>query len=92
MRVMSRLMANAVFVTAFMVAPVLGVVSAGAATIDWAVWSNSYTAGNPGGSATATMDSNTVTYSGELISVYPNYPSWLPVSTFSGGTVGNPPP
>jgi hypothetical protein len=93
MRVMSRLMANAVFATALIVAPVLGVVSAGAATIDWAAWSNGYTAGYPsGGSDTATMGSNTVTYSGELLSVVANYPSWGPLGTFNGGTVGNAPP
>ncbi len=89
----SRLMSGVALATALMVAPVLTAVSASAATIDWAMWSNSFTTGYPsGGSATATMGSNTVTYSGELLSVVPNYPSWGPAGTFDGGTVGNAPP
>jgi len=67
-------------------------VPARAATINWAVWSNVFTPGSTGGSATATMGSTTVAYSGEVISVLANFPSWGPAGTFSGGTVGNPPP
>src|SRR3974377_748400 len=64
-----------------------------AATINWAVWSNTFTAGSTGGKATATIGSDAVTYSGEVISVFgPTLPSWGPAGTFSGGTVGNPPP
>ena len=64
-----------------------------AATINWAVWSNTFTAGSTGGKATATIGSDAVTYSGEVISVFPpTFPSWGPATTFSGGTVGNPPP
>ena len=65
-------------------------VPARAATINWAVWSNTFTPGSTGGSATATMGSTTVAYSGEVISVT-HTPSWLPATTFSGGTVGNTP-
>ncbi len=79
--------------TALIVALTLGTVSAKADAIDWALWSNNYTFGYPsGGSATATMGSNTLTYSGELQSVMANYPSWGPAGTFNGGTVGNAPP
>jgi hypothetical protein len=88
---LARMITGAI-AAAFIVAPVLGPLSAKADTIDWAVWSNSYTAGYPsGGSDTATMGSNTVTYSGELLSVVANYPSWGPLGTFNGGTVGNAP-
>ena len=76
--------------TALIVTPTLGTVSAEAATINWAVWSNVFTPGSTGGSATATMGSTTVAYSGEVISVT-HTPSWLPATTFSGGTVGNTP-
>lgn len=90
---MNRSVSSVALATALMVAPVLGTVSARAATIDWAVWSNSYTTGYPsGGSASATMGTNTVTYSGELLSVVANYPSWGPAGTFNGGTVDNAPP
>jgi len=79
--------------TALIVALTLGTVSAKADVIDWALWSNNYTPGYPsGGSATATMGSNTLTYSGELLNVVANYPSWGPAGTFNGGTVGNAPP
>ena len=64
-----------------------------ATTITWAAWSSVYTAGSTGGKATATIGSDAVTYSGEVISVFPpSFPSWGPATTFSGGTVGNPPP
>ena len=75
------------------VATALAIGSAQAAVIDWANWSNTFTAGNPaGGSATATVGGNTATYSGQLIDLIDNYPSWGPPGTFNGGNVGNPPP
>ena len=88
MRMTTKLLASCAIAATFLVAPVLGTLSAKAATIDWANWSNTYTAS----SATATIGSNSVTYTGTLNSVVANYPSWLPASTFSGGTVGNAPP
>ena len=65
--------------------------SAGAATIDWTYWS-SPSPSPTAGSATGAAGGVGVSYSGEVESLVPNYPSWTPVGTFSGGTVGNPPP
>ncbi len=59
--------------------------SAFASTINWTTWSSN-TAGAISGLGV------TVTYSGQLFGLASGYPSWTPVSTFSGGTVGNPPP
>ncbi len=60
--------------------------------IDWASWSNVVTGTN--GSATATFATAGVTasYGGELQQFVPNYPSYTPVSTFSGGSIDNAPP
>jgi hypothetical protein len=58
-------------------------------TIAWTNWSSA-TSGNPG-SATGTIGSINVTYSGQT-SGLTNVPSWTPVSTFTGGVVGNAPP
>jgi hypothetical protein len=58
-------------------------------TIGWTTWST-ITAGNPG-SATGTIGSITVTYSGQT-SGSTDTPSWTPASTFTGGVVGNAPP
>jgi hypothetical protein len=58
-------------------------------TIAWANWSTA-TSGNPG-SATGTIGSVNVTYTGQT-SGLTNVPSWTPVSTFTGGLVGNAPP
>jgi hypothetical protein len=64
-----------------------------AAPIDWASWSNPVT-GTTTGSATATFSTAGVTagYNGELQQFVAAYPSYNPVATFSGGTVGNAPP
>ena len=64
-------------------------------TVTWANWSNSYTAGATGGSASATISATplvNVSYSGEVESVVANYPSWEPTSTYVGGTISNAPP
>src|SRR5437868_15486619 len=58
-------------------------------TIVWTSWSSA-TSGNPG-SATGTIGSINVSYSGQT-SGLTNVPSWTPASTFSGGIVGNAPP
>ncbi|MCU1252424.1 MAG: sorting protein [Edaphobacter sp.] len=58
-------------------------------TIAWANWSTA-TPGNPG-SASGTVGSINVTYSGQT-SGLTNVPSWTPASTFTGGLVGNAPP
>jgi hypothetical protein len=67
--------------------------SAHASFIDWATWTQN-TVGYPtGGSATGiTPLGLTITYSGELLSVQPNYPSWMPTSSYVGGNVANAPP
>jgi hypothetical protein len=58
-------------------------------TIAWTSWSTA-TSGNPG-SASGTIGSIDVTYSGQT-SGLTNVPSWTPASTFTGGVVGNAPP
>jgi hypothetical protein len=58
-------------------------------TIVWTNWSSA-TSGTPG-SATGTIGSVSVTYSGQT-SGLTNVPSWTPASTFTGGVVGNAPP
>ena len=70
--------------------------SAHADNIAWTLWSSATPGTASPGSATGTITSTvlgtiTVTYSGQntgLITV----PSWTPVSTFTGGVVGNAPP
>lgn len=64
---------------------------ASAAVIDWTNWSSSV-ANSTSGSAIGTAGVVSVSYSGELENFFANYPSYGPSSTFSGGTVGNPPP
>jgi len=63
-------------------------------SIDWAYWSNTFTPNAVSGSATATLplSSNSVIYTGEVESVVADYPSWLPASSYVGGTIGNAPP
>ncbi len=65
-----------------------------AAPIDWTSWTTA-TPGNAfssPGSASGTAGGIGIGYSGEVESLVANYPSWGPSGTFSGGTVGNPPP
>jgi hypothetical protein len=59
-------------------------------TIAWTSWS-SVTPGSPG-TGTGTIGSLSVSYSGQTSALLPNYPSWTPTTTFSGGIVGNAPP
>jgi hypothetical protein len=63
-----------------------------AGPIDWASWSNTVV-GNTTGSATATFATAGITagYAGELQQFVGGYPSYTPVSTFTGGTIGNAP-
>jgi hypothetical protein len=75
--------AFAALTAAVTVVPILGATPARASTIDWTIWSSNTTGTTTGGLG--------VTYAGEL-SGFNNIPSWMPVSTFSGGNVGNPPP
>lgn len=60
-----------------------------AGSITWTTWT-AHTTGNSG-SATGTIGSVGVSYTGQVASFYPNYPSWTPVSTYAGGTVSNAP-
>jgi hypothetical protein len=69
---------------------VFATLPAQADTIAWAKWSSA-TAGSPG-SASATIGSLTVTYSGQNSGLLTNFPSWTPVTTFTGGVVSNGPP
>ena len=60
--------------------------SASATPIDWATWSSNST-------GTISGLGITITYSGQMDGISSaGYPSWTPTGTFSGGTVGNPPP
>lgn len=63
------------------------------ATVAWTDWTQ-VTAGNPGsGTGTIALSPTiTVSYSGQTNGILTDYPSWSPASTFSGGTVSNPPP
>lgn len=69
---------------------------ADASTIAWTTWT-SKTGSNPGtvkGSVTLPSGKVKITYKGQVGSgtvLGPGYPSWGPASTFSGGSVGNPP-
>lgn len=65
-------------------------VPAHAYPIAWTQWTSG-NAGNPG-SAVGNLDGVIVTYSGQIISVVPNYPSWNPSTSYVGGNVGNAPP
>jgi hypothetical protein len=58
-------------------------------TINWTSWSTAIV--GPPGSATGTIGTITVNYSGQT-SGLTNVPSWTPASTFTGGPVGNAPP
>jgi hypothetical protein len=88
----SVLAATAFAATIGMVVSIADTAPARASVIDWTIWAAG-SAGNPTGLAVGTTTSGIgVTYSGELQSLVANYPSWTPASTFSGGTVGNPPP
>jgi hypothetical protein len=58
-------------------------------TIAWTNWSSA-ASGNPG-SATGTIGSINVTYSGQTTGLT-NVPSWTPAATLTGGVVGNAPP
>lgn len=72
---------------------VLAAGSANATTIDWATWTQNTTGYPTGGSATGTTAAGvTIKYTGELLSVVPNYPSWTPATSYVGGNVGNAPP
>jgi len=65
-----------------------------AAPITWTTWTPTNVGGpdvDPG-TAQGTIGGINVTYTGELFQVITGFPSWNPPSTFSGGTVGNPPP
>ena len=84
---MKKWATGATFIAALIAIPTI----ASGSTVDWATWSNV----NPGataGSATGTTLDTTFTYTGELQQFVPGYPSYSPTATFSGGTVGDPPP
>jgi hypothetical protein len=60
-------------------------------TVTWATWTAA--SGGTPGSASGTIGTVGVTYSGQLEYFYPNtFPSWMPTSTWAGGTVANGPP
>ena len=85
-----NLLVNPVTAFIFVTFAVSAPMSAHADTIGWANWSGA-TAGTPG-TATGTIGSITVTYSGENNGLLMNYPSWTPTATFTGGVVSNAPP
>jgi len=59
-------------------------------TIDWTDWTGA-TAGETNGSAAGTAGPVTISYSGEVQSLYLNYPSWTPSTSYVGGTISNAP-
>lgn len=63
--------------------------AAHADVITWIDWTS--TTASPTGAVGVAGDV-TATYVGEVTQFFTNYPSWDPDSTFSGGTVDNPPP
>lgn len=65
--------------------------AAGAATIDWNTWSNTFTTSPTSGSASGMAGSVGVSYSGEVENIFFGYPSWGPSGTFNGGTINNAP-
>jgi hypothetical protein len=75
------------------VAATVATAPAVAGPVDWASWSKVVTSPTTAGSALATFADvgATASYSGELRSFVPGYPSYTPVATFSGGTVSNAP-
>lgn len=81
--------ASAGFVAAcaFFLAPL-----AHADNIAWTQWTSATAGTATPGSATGTIGTITVTYSGQTSGLLTNYPSWGPAATFTGGVVGNPPP
>jgi hypothetical protein len=66
-------------------------VPAHADTIAWTNW-YSGTAGTPGSASGYINFGPAVTYSGEIISLQHNYPSWTPPTSYIGGAVDNAPP
>jgi PEP-CTERM motif-containing protein len=78
---------------AIVAASVLAATPASAVLIDWTAW-GSATVGTPGvAQGTIAPDGVTVSYVGEVRNLFINFPSWQPSPpTFSGGTVGDPPP
>jgi hypothetical protein len=86
---LKRLLVNSVSALLFAACAVSTSALAHADTIAWANWSSA-SSGNPG-SATGTVGAINVSYSGQT-SGLTNVPSWTPVSTFTGGVVGNAPP
>src|SRR3954470_12639373 len=70
----------------------LAALPAAADTVNWTMWSNSFTASPSAGSASGTSGSINVNYSGELRDLFFGYPSWGPPGTFNGGTIDNAPP
>ena len=61
------------------------------AKIQWTQWTNA-TPGVPGLAWGTNAVGVCVSYSGEVHSLYVNSPSWKLSTTFSGGTIPNPPP
>ncbi len=64
---------------------VFSAIPAHADVIDWTAWTSSGS-----GSASGTIGSIIVTYSGQTIGLT-SIPTWTPVATFIGGEVNNPP-
>jgi hypothetical protein len=65
--------------------------SAQADTIDWTNWASG-TPGTPGSASGATTGGVGVTYTGDILQLVADYPSWTPNASYVGGTVGNAPP
>ncbi|HWY61369.1 MAG TPA: PEPxxWA-CTERM sorting domain-containing protein [Rhizomicrobium sp.] len=75
-------------IAAAVAAAMMAATSANADTIDWTHW----TASGAGTASGATSGGVGVTFTGDIVSLVANYPSWTPTGTYVGGTVGNAPP
>ena len=76
---------------------VMSLPAAHADTIQWTKWTTATPGDAVPGTAAGTVTSDkygtiAVSYSGQNSGLLINYPSWNPVSTFTGGVVGNAPP
>lgn len=64
---------------------------ASAAVIAWTDWTSATCTNCAVGTATGTSDGLGVSYTGEILYLQTNYPSWTPTPTFQGGTIDNAP-
>jgi PEP-CTERM motif len=72
--------------------PLMLAAGAASAAVTWGTWSNTFTPGPKTGTATETIGTVTASYTGDVHSVIPDFPSFTPASSFTGSGVPNAPP